>query len=251
MHSFIFDMKSIKNGEWPLNAPIPITASPVSPENQMPTPQESKQRITVSSKKINSAHRRRKSKRRKISIDGFVYVAVIVGGLWAAWHFKEYWIKYVPQIESWITNKSKTIKNEQPARVQPMPAPHANTLSRPDGTFNTPAQRTSTESYKRRPGRHKPKRTATWKDPEFIRGAKIYNAAFDSYNSYCKSDRDGSPNAHILDKTEKMARTSAEIFKSCKARAPENVPIQQYIERCYRLIANCRQSKLLDMADED
>jgi hypothetical protein len=84
-------------------------------------------------------------------------------------------------------------------------------------------------------------RTITWKDPVFLEGAHAFNAALKTYQEYQQTKE----NPAILHEVERKCRAALEAFQQCRKRAPADVDIDDFINRCYHLISDCRQSMLV------
>ena len=81
-----------------------------------------------------------------------------------------------------------------------------------------------------------------WDNPAFVEGAALFNSALASYDVYRK-DR-STPGA--LKKAETDCRRALNLFDSCKALAPDGVNIQSLIAQCYHMLADIRHSMLID-----
>ena len=86
--------------------------------------------------------------------------------------------------------------------------------------------------------------TIHWKDPDFLRGARLFNDALAKYKTYL-SDRSQT---ELLTTVEQQCREAISAFESCRAFAPPEVKIQELINQGYRLISDCRQSTLMDLS---
>ncbi len=83
-----------------------------------------------------------------------------------------------------------------------------------------------------------------WRDETFVRGARAFNEAIALYKDYQAT----RANPAVLSRVETLAREAAKAFESCRDRAPESVGIDEHIRNAYKLIADVRQSTLVDNA---
>lgn len=83
---------------------------------------------------------------------------------------------------------------------------------------------------------------AGWNDPRFVAGAKAFNRAYDLYAEYQKS----KTNPVVLDDVEKLVRYAIDKFEDCKNDAPAHIKMDRYLQNCYHLLSNTRQSKLIE-----
>ncbi|NCC50974.1 MAG: serine/threonine protein kinase [Spartobacteria bacterium] len=121
---------------------------------------------------------------------------------------------------------------------QPTPEP-----ARAPARQHSPAREPTVQAPKPQPpAPTQEKPVITWKDPRFLAGAKAFNEALATYQEYQQTKE----NPAILRSVEQKCRTAIEAFESCKRRAPEGVDIDDYINRCYHLISDCRQSMLIN-----
>ncbi|HBA83999.1 MAG TPA: hypothetical protein DCZ95_07900 [Verrucomicrobia bacterium] len=81
----------------------------------------------------------------------------------------------------------------------------------------------------------------SWDHPDFQRAARDFNQALALYKQFQTDRKDPS----LLQQAEKLSRQAQKTFESLKNRAPADVPIEQTIQQCYHLIADCRHSTLL------
>lgn len=84
-----------------------------------------------------------------------------------------------------------------------------------------------------------------WHDDVFMQGALAFNQAVAIYNEFQQSRQ----NRSLLPRAETLAREAANAFESCRDRAPAHVPIDEYLHNAYRLIADIRQSTLMEDAN--
>lgn len=85
---------------------------------------------------------------------------------------------------------------------------------------------------------------ATWNDEIFVRGARAFNEAIALYKEYQATRSDPS----VLSRVEALAREAANAFEACRARAPAEIGIDGHIRTAYHLLADVRQSTLVDNA---
>lgn len=85
---------------------------------------------------------------------------------------------------------------------------------------------------------------ATWRDETFVRGARAFNEAIALYKDYQATRSDPS----VLKRVETLAREAANAFEACRDRAPAEVGIDGHIRTAYHLLADVRQSTLVDNA---
>ena len=82
----------------------------------------------------------------------------------------------------------------------------------------------------------------TWDNPDFIRGARAFNEAIELYKNYQKTREDRAD----LRRVETLARQAVRAFEGCRHLAPPDVNMDTYIRNAYHLIADVRQSTLMD-----
>ncbi len=257
--SFRLDMDNIKRGEWPLNAPVTIDFSDekAPPAESSTREVSNKKKISVSNERISELRSKQMRSLRKPRM-GFVYFLLLVGIGYFAWqyHVKDNWEEYkavildfIPQevIDSRTKKPAQQLQAESPGR-DTRPAPRQSRPDRDERLEYRPQNRPSRQDQRQPPREERQSRSGTWRDPEFIRAARTFNAAVDRYTEYTQSVESGHPNPRLLDGVEDALRSAIDGFQQCRPRAPDDVPIKDYIDRCYRLIANVRQSMLLQRA---
>ena len=74
----------------------------------------------------------------------------------------------------------------------------------------------------------------------FQRGAKLFNAALDSYRRF-QTDR----NPARLREVPILSEQAARAFQECRAAFPDDPRIDKYVEQCYGLTRYARQSELM------
>lgn len=84
--------------------------------------------------------------------------------------------------------------------------------------------------------------SAGWRDETFVRGARAFNQAIKLYMNYQKTRQDPT----VLKRVESLAREAANAFEACRDRAPDEVGIDAHIRTTYQLLADVRQSTLVD-----
>ncbi|HMP75339.1 MAG TPA: protein kinase [Kiritimatiellia bacterium] len=85
----------------------------------------------------------------------------------------------------------------------------------------------------------------TWQNPDFLRGARAFNEAIELYKNYQKTRENPSD----LTRIEALARQAVRAFEGCRHLAPPEVNMDTYIRNAYHLIADVRQSTLVDNAE--
>ena len=81
-----------------------------------------------------------------------------------------------------------------------------------------------------------------WANEQFQQGARAYNEAIAIFQEYQKTrDNPGS-----LRRVEELAREAARAFESCRSLAPADIDMDGHIKNAYHLIADVRQSTLMD-----
>ncbi len=80
-----------------------------------------------------------------------------------------------------------------------------------------------------------------WKNADFLRGARTFNDALERYKKFQATKKDHS----VLRSIEKDCRSAIASFEACRDLAPPEVNISHYINQCYRLISDCRQSMII------
>ncbi len=81
-----------------------------------------------------------------------------------------------------------------------------------------------------------------WDDPDFLAGAKAFNQAY-----ALLPQLKGSPNPQrILTQIEGLCREAIERFEHCRDRAPDGVDIDRFVRQGYQMIADARQTTLLN-----
>lgn len=96
----------------------------------------------------------------------------------------------------------------------------------------------------------RPAKGSSWQHPAFLSGARLFNDALAKYTQYLKDRRDPS----LLTVIERQCREAIAAFESCRQLAPADVPMDDLVNQCYRLISDCRQLTLLpppSSLDED
>lgn len=83
-----------------------------------------------------------------------------------------------------------------------------------------------------------------WDNPDFKRGAALYNEALALYEGFQKT-RANQPD---LARAERLAREAIERFEACQALAPPDVDVATFIKDAYHLISDTRHSTLLSSA---
>ena len=77
-----------------------------------------------------------------------------------------------------------------------------------------------------------------WEDPEFVDGAKLYNTALASYQTFQATRQ----NRGVLAEIEQQCRGAIAKFQACRGRAPATVNLDRHISDCYHLISDARYS---------
>jgi len=129
--------------------------------------------------------------------------------------------------------------NAQIVKKVTSPTPRNITRKQKTATRNSTAAQTTT--IKEAPKSNVP--VVKWKDPRFLSGARAFNEALATYKEYQQTKE----NPAILHSVEQKCRTAIDAFEACKRRAPAGVDIDDYLTRCYHLIADCRQSMLINV----
>lgn len=80
-----------------------------------------------------------------------------------------------------------------------------------------------------------------WQNADFQRGAALFNEALAAYEGFQKTRQ----NPAVLSRVETQAREALKAFEACRALAPPDVDVPQFINNCYHLIADVRHSTLL------
>lgn len=258
VNAFRLDLDNVKRGEWPLNAPVTIDADDEqsAPGEQSNEATSNKKQIAISNERISEVRKKQMRSLRKPRV-GFIYLLVVIGIGFLAWHYhvKHNWdeykaviIDFIPQeiLDSMTQGDRRELQAQSP-RKEPEPSRESEQrLAESEEQLeyrppSRPERRQSTRQQQQGQSR-------TWRDPEFLRAARTFNAAVDRYSEYVQTVESGQPNPRLLDGVEDALRSAINGFQQCRVRAPEDVPIQEYIDRCYRLIANVRQSMLLERA---
>lgn len=272
--SFDLDMQHIKRGEWPVNAPValavedanpPARSTGASPRGQMQQSGQERKRVAVSNKKMSEVRRKRKSLQRR-SGNGFVYLILMAAAIWAAWYFNvDQHLGGMDSIKNLFEKVQSVAFPNTPSVRQPASTSVAEDSER-DAEVGTAAYTADSQdleskydSQRQRYLRNRQSsntersgsrsRGGTWQDSEFLAAARLYNDAIDRIEQYSESVQRGRPNPRLLDGVESKIQSAVSRFKSCRARAPADVPIQKYIDNCYKLIAKTRQAKLLDLSN--
>lgn len=85
-----------------------------------------------------------------------------------------------------------------------------------------------------------PRPGEAWQEPEYLQGAKLFNAALEQYKLFIAD----KSRTELLKPIEEAAFQAAKKFEALKGLAPTNVPIGDHITQCYKLIADCRRQTL-------
>lgn len=97
------------------------------------------------------------------------------------------------------------------------------------------------------PPRQPPPRTARpssgqkWNNPNFVRGARLFNEAVRGYNEYARTRKNKASLAGL----EQKAKQAAQYFEKCRDQAPDYIPIDTYLQQCNKLIFDIRQNRSL------
>lgn len=267
--AFQMDIDNIRRGEWPINAPVSMAVhdekprQKLAPAMQIEARQTPRRKVAVSHAKISRARQKHRSALRR-SGNGFVYMLLLASGIWAAWYFnvEEYIadMNFFKKLKSELEEESEGSRydGERIDTEEELPATPSEDGARPLASSSAGSKLENKyvlqrEEHLRQEPRGEPVRSssggqAKWRDPDFIAGARLYNRAIDRLDDYTRSVRSGYPNPRMLDGIEDILQQAVAYFKSCQSRAPANVPIKRYIDNCYKMIAKCRHSKLLDLS---
>ena len=156
-------------------------------------------------------------RKRKIAF-GLVglLIAVALGNV--LWHFQEFWLPY------WF-----------PAGEPPAPAvapespdqPESAAPGKPPAAATAPARLDSQLDFLT---------AATWENPQFQQGVRLFNRALDLYRQAVRK-----PAAAAPPQIEEDALQAARIFESLRPDAPAAVPLSGYVARCQQLVLEARQ----------
>lgn len=124
---------------------------------------------------------------------------------------------------------TSSVAPAQPAAVVEESAPRPE--AKPDAPV--PAART--------PRAHADGDTISWQDPEFLQAARLFNEALEKFTTFQKTRQ----NRADLKVVESNCREAIQLFESCRARAPEGLSIQPFIDDCYHLISDVRHSTII------
>lgn len=238
-----------------------------------PTP-PTRHRLVVSKDLRTEVSRVRRKSNVQRKITNLTTLVIVGGLLWVAAIFV---VKPLPQSGGWsnpnaVLEDIGTVIEEEQKKFQPEPERRAPTLSdlerdalrsevsemlRPDRTAPEPARQTppsapptrepATDRRVETPREEPPARRTEpangrkWNHPDFIRGARLYNEAVRGFKEYSQTRRNKSQLAGL----ETQAKQAAEYFEKCKDQAPDFVPIDAYLQNCYRLIFDIRQNRTL------
>ncbi|MFH0879021.1 MAG: protein kinase, partial [Lentisphaerota bacterium] len=191
---------------------------------------EPKQKIVLS-KELRSLQQRKKEKERPYETSGSVmmllFLCACVAGAWFLFSFLfsgvSNPVRKAPIIDQSLPPRS-TVIGHAPAAQAPSPT---KPFASPDGKNRTSPNGSSS--------------AATWDDPAYQRGARIYNEALALYKQHLAKREDIS----MLPQVEDLCHQAAKIFESRQSAAPSNIRIDQRIKECYQMISDCRQSTLL------
>lgn len=81
----------------------------------------------------------------------------------------------------------------------------------------------------------------TWKNPDYLEGARAYNRAVAKYKEFLAGKADKQS---LLKEIEDDAYAAAKKFESLKGSAPAGIPLEDHITQCYKLISDCRRQQL-------
>ena len=115
----------------------------------------------------------------------------------------------------------------------------ARDLARP-AAVPAPAPAVAAAPPRPRPTAPPPKAGEAWQDPDYLEGARLFNQALEQYQVFLadKSRRD------LLNGIEETAFRAAKKFEALQGLAPTNVPLDNHVSQCYRLISDCRRQQL-------
>lgn len=77
---------------------------------------------------------------------------------------------------------------------------------------------------------------ATWENPQFQQGVRLFNRALDTYRQALRRPAGAAP-----PQIEEDALQAARIFEALRPDAPASVPLRGYVARCQQLVLEARQ----------
>ena len=121
----------------------------------------------------------------------------------------------------------------------------ARDLARPPAVAPPPAPAAAAPPPRPRPPAPAPKPGETWQEPDYLEGARLFNQALAQYQVFLadKSHRE------LLNGIEETAFRAAKKFEALQGLAPTNVPLDDHVSHCYRLISDCRRQQLESGSD--
>jgi len=260
------DLDRVRRGDWPTRAPslssngngfnaarYPDAYGAGAPPPQAAANGAPPRRVAVSRDQLSRVRKQQRHKRRRFTVSSFFYILVIVGACYAGWHY--YLRDFVesrlagppPQGEGPLrddeapglvaSDRPETAPHPpRPPRREPLTRPAPGGEEQPIPGGETPVARD--EGPRDEPG--------VWNDAEFQRGASLFNEALNLYQQEAEARRQGErPNQQSLITIEEKAREAARIFESVQPRAPDHIPIQDYIRHASQMVADARQSRVL------
>lgn len=144
------------------------------------------------------------------------------------------------QADAWDTKQEKITRAEAQrsgAKLTVVKKPRRDTFQ----PATTPGASTRKREPKKEPQPAGDVSTVKWDNPNFIAGARAFNKGLKTFTDYQKT----RSNPAILQTVEKDVRTAIAAFEACRDVAPPEVNISMYINQCYRLISDTRQSMLV------
>ncbi len=97
-----------------------------------------------------------------------------------------------------------------------------------------------------RPAAPPPRPGEAWQDSDYLQGAKLFNQALEQYKLFMAD----KSRLELLKPIEDTAFQAAKKFEALKELAPTNVPIDDHVTQCYKLISDCRRQQLESASPE-
>ncbi len=150
-------------------------------------------------------------------------IAIILGSLLWLWQdaWLPYWLEAVPAAAPAETTEAVP---ETPA---PAPAPVAAPAAPVAETRPAEAPESGLDYLS----------AAVWDDPRFRHGVRRFNQAIDRHRQVR-----GQAKSEALAQIEEGAMQAGQVFEELRAEAPASVPIDDYISRTHRLVAETRRA---------
>ncbi len=230
----------------PSATPTPVAPAPAAP----------KKRIVVSSDiDEHSPMRRRRDGSLASKLLKLAILGALAGGVYAFFHsgmnerynipHPREWPKFLQPVEPIApapTDTSDASSADAPSPATPSDAWTPPSFADDDADAENRARPVTQTPVDAPPPSGTEGETVTWKNADFLRGARAFNRAIEMYKQY----QETRENPAVLSRVEALAREAIRSFEACKNLAPPDVDIPGHISNCFKLIADVRHSTLMD-----